>query len=58
MRHALAALALAALGLACAPAGPGWTYTPPEVVEAGALFARLLPTKDGELVLANFWASW
>lgn len=60
MRHtlvALAALAPVALGLACAP-GRGWTYTTPEVVDGTTLLARLRPTKDGELVLANFWASW
>lgn len=52
-------VALAAVfvpGLACAPAG--FEYRVPEVVDEATLLARLAPTKDGELVLANFWASW
>ncbi len=56
---AAAALACAtASALACAPAAPSFPYRTPEVFDEDALLARLRPEKDGELVLANFWASW
>lgn len=58
MRRALASSGLALLALACAPARAPWTYATPEAVDASALFARLAPRVEGELVLANFWASW
>jgi hypothetical protein len=58
VKRTLLALTLAAAALACAPAAPNFTYRTPEVVDESALLARLRPEKDGELVLANFWASW
>lgn len=59
MRAERAALALFfSLGLAQACAPSGFEYRVPEVVDETQLFARLTPTQDGELVLANFWASW
>ena len=56
MRPALA-LALLVLPAACSGGEP-WTYATPEVVGPEALLERLRPTRAGELVLANFWASW
>lgn len=52
-------LALFALliGTACS-AGERWTYRTPAVVDEAALLAELRPKHPGELVLANFWASW
>ncbi len=57
MRRARLGAGLAALALACAP-GERWDYTTPEVVDEAGLRARLAPTRPGELVLVNFWASW
>lgn len=56
MRRVLV-LALLLLAPACGSGSP-WTYRVPEVVGAEALLARLRPAREGELVLANFWASW
>lgn len=58
MRRALVSAALALLALACGPERARFDYTTPEVVDAATLFARLAPRSEGELVLANFWASW
>jgi hypothetical protein len=43
--------------LACAGEAK-FEYRVPEVVDEATLLARLTPTKNGELVIANFWASW
>ena len=55
-RAGLGVLVLA-LAAACS-GGSAWTYSTPPVVDAEALQARLRPEHPGELVLANFWASW
>jgi ABC-type glycerol-3-phosphate transport system substrate-binding protein len=52
----LAGAALA--GLAACSGGERWSYTTPAVVDEAALLAQLVPARPGELVLANFWASW
>lgn len=49
---------LAFLALTTACSGERWTYATPAVVSQEALLARLAPARPGELVLANFWASW
>lgn len=56
-RLALGAL-LVLLAGACAREASEWSYSTPEVVDEAALLQRLEPRKEGELVLANFWASW
>ena len=57
-RRGLPALLLALLLGACARESSGWTWSTPEVVDEATLRQRLAPREEGELVLANFWASW
>lgn len=46
------------LALAACSGGERWSYATPAVVDEAALLAHLRPARPGELVLANFWASW
>lgn len=62
-RSSLGLLALSVVGFACAAfacadTGEAWSYRVPEVVDEAGLLARLRPAHEGELVLANYWASW
>jgi hypothetical protein len=51
-------LATALFVLAACSGGERWSYVTPAVVDEAALLAHLRPAQPGELVLANFWASW
>jgi hypothetical protein len=51
------AVPLSVAALACAERAT-WDYPTPPAVDASEVLARLAPAKDGELVLANFWATW
>jgi hypothetical protein len=46
------------LASACGGTSTEWRYTTPRVVDEAALLAALRPEREGERVLANFWASW
>jgi hypothetical protein len=52
----LAAAAL--LGTLACTGEAKFEYRVPEVVDEATLLVRLAPARNGELVLANFWASW
>jgi hypothetical protein len=58
IRHASRLAALLLLVSACRRGEERWVYAVPRVLDERALLAELTPKKDGELVLANFWASW